>query len=422
MGKLIRKTYQASETKAVDDSRSLIVTISTVNPDRSGDVVIPGGVKLENYLKNPVVAFAHRYNELALAKAENIMVNADSIQAKVTFPKAGVSPLSDQVYELYKGGFMNAWSIGFIPGKWADLQNGGRQFSEWELLEFSAVLVPDNPEALTIMRSKGIDTAPIEKAMEEDAEEETKGVIQFKETPPAPEGQTWDGPAQMAAADIPTLKIIAAWFDSENPDVKSSYKLPHHLAEGDNKVVWKGVAAAMGALLGSRGGVSIPDADRKGVYNHLSKHYAQFDKTPPEFKEYTDEELKQLFPEEIAEPEPVKSVAYDNGAIKLTLADDSVLEFKTVEDFKHEAKEGRVLSQKNRELIKSSIDGMEATVKVLKDLYDATDASGDDGGKAIGQDTIVFLKQVQTSLRRQDQTTGQILRTIRGYLKAPGGT
>jgi hypothetical protein len=40
----------------------------------------------------------------------------------------------------------------------------------------------------------------------------------------------------------------------------------------------------MGALRGARGGVDIPDSDRRPVYDHLSKHYAEFDREPPDFK------------------------------------------------------------------------------------------------------------------------------------------
>jgi len=77
---------------------------------------------------------------------------------------------------------------------------------------------------------------------------------------------------------------MCTWYDKENPDIKSSYKLPHHTAKG-HKTVWRGVAAAMAALLGARGGVNIPASDRKGVYNHLAKHYKEFDKEVPKFKE-----------------------------------------------------------------------------------------------------------------------------------------
>jgi hypothetical protein len=107
---------------------------------------------------------------------------------------------------------------------------------------------------------------------------------------------------------------MSTWFDSENPDVKSSYKLPHHRAEGHN-TVWRGVAAAMVALLGGRGGVDIPDDDRRGVYNHLSRHYGEFDKDPPEFKHYTAADLKAMDvgPSAVEEEPEMESIRTSDG-------------------------------------------------------------------------------------------------------------
>ena len=112
----------------------------------------------------------------------------------------------------------------------------------------------------------------------------SKALVPFKATPPAPLETTWDAGAQVKKAEVADLKIMATWYDEGNSDSKGSYKLPHHEAGEKYRVVWKGVAAAMGALLGARGGVDIPEADRKPVYNHLVKHYKQFDKEPPDFK------------------------------------------------------------------------------------------------------------------------------------------
>ena len=43
--------------------------------------------------------------------------------------------------------------------------------------------------------------------------------------------------------------------------------------------------AAMNALVsGARGGVDIPEKDRRAVYDHLAKHYADFGKEPPDYK------------------------------------------------------------------------------------------------------------------------------------------
>ncbi len=106
----------------------------------------------------------------------------------------------------------------------------------------------------------------------------------------------WDGPAEIeeCPAEEASLRRTFAWVNSDaDPSLKSSYKLPHHEAGGN--VVWRGVATAMARLL--QAGTDIPDADRKGVYAHLERHYKQFDKTAPEFRNVA--ELAALGAEEI---------------------------------------------------------------------------------------------------------------------------
>lgn len=365
MDNLIRKTYEAVETKLIDDSRSLLVKISTGNPDRSKDVVIPKGALLDNYMKNPVVALAHKYDGLSIAKTEEIKVMDDGIVAKVTFPDKTVYPLADTVYELYKGGFMNAWSIGFIPIEVDDIEGGGREFKKWELLEYSAVLVPDNPEALTLLRSKGFDTKELENLIAD------KGVIPFKDTPTADPATAWDGPAEVRQAGVEDLKLMCAWFDSENPDIKQSYKLPHHRAS-DHWTVLRGVFAAMGALLGARGGVDIPDADRRGVYNHLAKHYGQYDAEPPELRSYTDEEITKI-----------ASGAY--------------------------VKDSAVIRGKNRKLLISAVDLLEQSTATLKVLLEAREEDNDDKSHKV-------VLSLVDALRVADKVVGIALRDYKAQV------
>lgn len=131
----------------------------------------------------------------------------------------------------------------------------------------------------------------------EQKNEFTKGVIGFKDLGKAPVDESWSGPKERKKATVQDLRIMSTWFDNEKSDIKSSYKLPHHKAEGQHSAVLRGVFAAMAALLGARGGTNIPESDRRGVYNHLVKHYKQFDREPPIFKTYTDIELEEIFPE-----------------------------------------------------------------------------------------------------------------------------
>jgi signal peptide peptidase SppA len=93
-----------------------------------------------------------------------------------------------------------------------------------------------------------------------------------------------DGSGDKDKMDWAKYRRGFGWYDAENAENFGSYKLPHHDIEGGKfVVVWGGVRAAMSALLGSRGGADIPAGDRKAVYNHLAKHYKEFDKEPPDF-------------------------------------------------------------------------------------------------------------------------------------------
>ncbi len=139
--------------------------------------------------------------------------------------------------------------------------------------------------------------------------EEIKGVVPYKDLGQAPESDAWDAAGEMKTlwGDGKNQKKYAsahAWFDSSAndddkdgyPDVKGAYKLPHH--NSNMKAVWRGVAAAMAALLGARGGVDLPEADKKGVYNHLAKHYKEFKKEAPEYR-MVEEQVLKGFEEEI---------------------------------------------------------------------------------------------------------------------------
>jgi hypothetical protein len=170
----------------------------------------------------------------------------------------------------------------------------GKHYTKWELLEWSVVPVPANAGSLIQgAKAKGLSL----DAFEKEITKMEKSAIPYKKYPLADEGAAWDGPAEIAAASVDDLKIMCAWYDSENADAKQAYKLPHHEKSG-YKTAWRAVAAAMAALLGARGGVQIPDADRKGVYNHLAKHYDDFGKTAPDFKSYSEIEIKEMFPDE----------------------------------------------------------------------------------------------------------------------------
>jgi len=148
----------------IDDvERTVTAIISTDSVDRDGEVVLPKGANLESYLKNPVMLWAHDYYEPPIGRTLWIKTGRNNIKAKAQFAE---TEKAMEIYELFKGGFLNAFSIGFIPKKshapepkeiekrpeWVEAR---RIYDEWELLEFSVVPVPANPEALaTSIKSK----------------------------------------------------------------------------------------------------------------------------------------------------------------------------------------------------------------------------------------------------------------------------
>ena len=159
--------YLHAEVKEVGDEsdRTLQFVVSTADVDRDRDTINADGWDLANYLKNPVVLWAHDYSALPVAKALRAFVEDGVLKADDQFADADLYPFADTVYRMYKEGYLNAVSVGFLPTKWMWVEEDDRpfgvDFQEQEMLEHSAVPVPANPNALIEARSKGINMAPL---------------------------------------------------------------------------------------------------------------------------------------------------------------------------------------------------------------------------------------------------------------------
>lgn len=138
--------------------REIEVVMSTAVLARDGHILVPGGCRLDNYRANPIVLWSHN-PDLPIGNAPDIIVEADKIRAKITFAPAGISAKADEVCGLMKSGVVRAVSVGFNPIDGEPLNaskpRGGQRFSDWELLELSAVSVPSDPDALVTARSHG---------------------------------------------------------------------------------------------------------------------------------------------------------------------------------------------------------------------------------------------------------------------------
>ena len=150
--------------------RSVLFTISKEVVDRDGDILRASGVDFTNYMKNPVFLSFHNSREFPLGKVTRFWVEGNEVKAIVYFPtleELSTNPeqasekakLVDFTYHCYKTGMLNAVSVGFIPLEWTETKDG-YDITKWELLEFSAVAVPANQDAIAqAVKSFGNDFA-----------------------------------------------------------------------------------------------------------------------------------------------------------------------------------------------------------------------------------------------------------------------
>jgi hypothetical protein len=141
-------------------ARTVTAVITTPAPDRAGDVVVPTGLaNAEEFLLNPVVLWAHQRALPPIGTCLALDVQPHRVVAVTRFA-AGV-PLADDVFRLYEQGILRGWSVGLLPRRAAPRPGRrGSRIDEWDLLEYSAVPVPENPEALTLAVEKGLITDP----------------------------------------------------------------------------------------------------------------------------------------------------------------------------------------------------------------------------------------------------------------------
>lgn len=168
----IDKTSRKDLTVNTEEIGERVVrfTISKEVTDRDGDILRASGVDFTNYMKNPVFLGFHNSHDFPLGKVVKFWVENDSVKADVYFPtlaelSSDMNNVSEKArvidftYHCYKTGMLNAVSVGFIPTEYKETRTG-LDVIKWELLEFSAVAVPANQDAIAeAVKSFGNDFA-----------------------------------------------------------------------------------------------------------------------------------------------------------------------------------------------------------------------------------------------------------------------
>lgn len=148
----MEKKAKLAYAKSVDaEKKTVTAYVSTYEWDRTMEKFAPGAWDLTNYKKNPVILWGHDGSKPPIGRAINIKEDANGLIAVAEFDTE--SERGAEIFGLYERGFLNAFSVGFIPKAQAlePIQDQGIKGTVWteaELLEFSAVSIPANPGAM----------------------------------------------------------------------------------------------------------------------------------------------------------------------------------------------------------------------------------------------------------------------------------
>jgi len=143
---------------------------STDNPVRDGSILSQDW-QLKEYRKNPVMLYGHDHYGLPIAKTIKVwkdnggeprgsLVKGERLLLRSAFVPEEIYPHAYRVYRMYQEGFLNAVSVGFRPQR-RDLTDDEKKeygiTNPWaqflfkpELLEYSAVTVPMDPNCLKL--------------------------------------------------------------------------------------------------------------------------------------------------------------------------------------------------------------------------------------------------------------------------------
>lgn len=163
--------------KDANETRTIPFILSTLGRDRHHTILNQRSWNIDNYRKNPIVGYMHNLygdmcnppdpdNVIGMDKGIAIDENGGSpiLVGLPYFEPAELNLVADKILRKLILGTLRAVSVGFLPegkGKWGEGEEAeGREnetyyFAGQELLEYSIVNIPSNPDGLKkAMRSQ----------------------------------------------------------------------------------------------------------------------------------------------------------------------------------------------------------------------------------------------------------------------------
>ena len=285
--------------------------------DHDGDVTIPGAFKDGEAVR--ISYWGHRWQDLPVGRG---IIHQDDKTAWVDGQFFLDTQAGKETYQTVKNlGELQEWSYGYDVN---ESETGQFENQDVQFLNNLTVY-----EISPVMLGAGIDTETIDikglKRAVASHSTETTDVA-------------WSGPTNEARVrsgeSVTYYKRIYAWQDVEgDPEVKSSWRFIHHMIDGDGNPGAANIRACqtgIGVLNGGRGGTTIPDADRQGVWNHLAKHLRDAEVEPPELKSIDPLSLSGNNPEDETgdPPKNTAGAGKSSGKVDVIRTQISILELE----------------------------------------------------------------------------------------------
>ena len=332
------------EAKAVNDAEGIVQAVVSVTNivDNVNDIIVPGAYAETLEKRVPKGVWSHD-TTVPVAKtisAEELNPGDERLPEHLKEQDAGgvlvkmkfnlnTTRGRDAYEDIKFFGGEQEWSIGYsVPEGGSEMKGdtGIREIKRLEWYEYSPVLFGAAPGTKTVS-VKEIDIEAKDDLPEEEPEEEIveeKGPIRSHAVG-FDDDRPWK-PAMYKNVRSPADKeyysnIFAFHKDGEDPNYKTNYSFIHHYVGSDGRAgaaALGGLREGIGSLNGARGGTVLRGSDRKGVYNHLARHYREGGETPLALK--SDEYLDSVMEIKAAligfEHEEIDSLIYKGADIE----------------------------------------------------------------------------------------------------------
>lgn len=321
--------------------------------DLANDIIERGSFT-KTLKENPThpVCWQHFYHEVigatTLEKEDNKGLYIES-QLNLEVQRAR------EAHALLKQKAIRAMSFSYDVVKKTN-ENGIRRLKELKLYEHSLVTFPCQPLALVTNVKKATTYQGLPLASLDREWDAIEAIGRLKGWAGGEEEMDWD-----------KYQKGFFWYDEENPELFTSYKLPYcDIIEGTLTAIPRGIFAVAGVLMGARGGVDIPEEDITVIKTNIERYYEEMDRIVPWKSKDTTLEI----------------VLY------------------TINGFK-EMKYGRTLSAINRGLIESAVETLRTLLTLAEEEPIITQAEAE-GKEPFNEEKIAaVIKEMKEFLTRR---------------------